>query len=391
MEAESASSKRRREDEDDVILSDKTSLDNIETSFDADITRLTKVISACKITTSRQSEMIDIVSRLQATFRKSLINRRVSQQTADIANALTDVQSALQSVTAKLSTTDAAHPASVSYAQAARTKLVENVKVPSGKSVAPVPRSTVVIVPKPDSPLKTANETKTTLMKVLDPQRYVLRLDRVTKTGKSSIRLESEKSNLTKIPAAILDQGGLVIKPQDKSFPRISILDVPRNLSPEQVKEALVSQNFHDASDQVLHVANEHLKVLFRFGNREGANCNWILEVHPEVQRYLLASRRVYVAWNACRVNDHIRVTRCFNCQKYGHHSTNCKSDIQCGHCAEKHETKTCPNPDRDPTCANCVRFGHKGNVVKHKATSNTCPAYLKRLDAKISNTDYEL
>ncbi|KAK4887535.1 hypothetical protein RN001_003806 [Aquatica leii] len=390
MEAESASSKRRREDDDaDVVLSE-TLPDSIEDSFDADINRLTKVISACKITMSRQSEMIDIVSRLQATFRKSLIQRRVSQQTADIASTLADVQTALQSVTAKLATTEAAPPA-LSYAQAARSKIVEKVKVPSGKSVAPVPRSTVVIIPKPDSPLKTADETKTTLMKVLDPQKYGLRLDRVTKTGKSSIRLESEKSDLTKIPAAILEEAGLAIKLQGKSFPRLSILDVPRNLSPEQVKEALVSQNFHDASDQVLHLANEHLKVLFRFGNREGANCNWILEVHPEVRRYLLASRRVYVAWNACRVNDHIRVTRCFNCQKYGHHSTNCKSDIQCGHCAEKHETKTCPNPDRDPTCANCVRFGHKGDVVKHKATSNTCPAYLKRLDAKISNTDYGL
>ncbi|KAK4875722.1 hypothetical protein RN001_012144 [Aquatica leii] len=390
MEAESASSKRRREDDDADVVFSETLPDSIEYSFDADINRLTKVISACKITMSRQSEMIDIVSRLQATFRKSLIQRRVSQQTADIASTLADVQTALQSVTAKLSATEAAPPA-LSYAQAARSKIVEKVKVPSGKSVAPVPRSTVVIIPKPDSPLKTADETKTTLMKVLDPQKYGLRLDRVTKTGKSSIRLESEKSDLTKIPAAILEEAGLAIKLQGKSFPRLSILDVPRNLSPEQVKEALVSQNFHDASDQVLHLANEHLKVLFRFGNREGANCNWILEVHPEVRRYLLASRRVYVAWNACRVNDHIRVTRCFNCQKYGHHSTNCKSDIQCGHCAEKHETKTCPNPDRDPTCANCVRFGHKGDVVKHKATSNTCPAYLKRLDAKISNTDYGL
>ncbi|KAK4875721.1 hypothetical protein RN001_012143 [Aquatica leii] len=321
-----------------------------------------------------------------------MISRRVTQQTADIASTLAEVQSALHNVSAKLSTTAiAAPPAQLFYAQAARSKLVEKVKVPSGKSVSPISRSTVVIVPKPDSPLKTADETKTTLMKVLDPQKYGLRLDRVTKTSKSSIRLESEKTDLTKIPSDILDKAGLVVKPQGKSLPRLSLINVPTNLSPEQVKEAIISQNFHDASDEVLHLANQHLKVLFRFGPRDQPNGNWIVEVHADVRRYLLASRRVYIPWNACRVNDHIRVTRCFNCQKYGHHSSDCKSELQCGHCAEKHDTKACPNLERDPTCANCVRFGHKGDIVRHKAISNTCPAYLKRLDAKISNTDYGL
>ncbi|KAK4873811.1 hypothetical protein RN001_013171 [Aquatica leii] len=54
---------------------------------------------------------------------------------------------------------------------------------------------------------------------------------------------------------------------------------------------------------------------------------------------------------------------------------------------AEQNKTKTCPNLDRDSTCYNCIYFGHKDDVVKHKANSNTCPAYLKNLDAKISLT----
>ena len=244
------------------------------------------------------------------------------------------------------------------------------------------------MVPKTDA-IKTADETKTALMKALDPKSLGMTFDKVVKIGRNCVKLESEKSDLSTIPRDLLEKAGLTAKSQDKALPRLSILDVSVDLSPEQVKEAILAQNFDSAPLDILSLATSSLKVMFRFGPREKRTCHWILECDPVVRKFLLTSRRVYVGWNACRIQDHIRVARCYKCQKFGHNSSDFRSDTQCGHCAASHETRACPNLQQDPSCANCMRLGHKGAVIKHKASASSCPCYLKRVDSRIANTNY--
>lgn len=46
-------------------------------------------------------------------------------------------------------------------------------------------------------------------------------------------------------------------------------------------------------------------------------------------------------------------IKQCYKCQEYGHIAMMCKKREACGHCAEEHPTKECPNPEK-PKCANC-------------------------------------
>jgi Zinc knuckle len=65
------------------------------------------------------------------------------------------------------------------------------------------------------------------------------------------------------------------------------------------------------------------------------------------------------------------RVTRCFNCQKYGHIARNCKEETKCAECAENHATDKCTKGSGEKRkCAIC-----DGN---HKAGSPYCSVERK-------------
>ena len=60
---------------------------------------------------------------------------------------------------------------------------------------------------------------------------------------------------------------------------------------------------------------------------------------------------------------------RCFNCQRFRHISTQCRSSRPiCEFCSEHHRTDSCPNKLRSAFCFNCC--GH------HVASSRECPVY---------------
>jgi len=66
------------------------------------------------------------------------------------------------------------------------------------------------------------------------------------------------------------------------------------------------------------------------------------------------------------------RVTRCFNCQRYGHISRKCRHPAACANCAGNHTTNKCTkDPEERRKCAVC-----KGN---HKAGSIHCVVECKQ------------
>jgi len=64
------------------------------------------------------------------------------------------------------------------------------------------------------------------------------------------------------------------------------------------------------------------------------------------------AAKRCGLAWNgrkhSARLYDsRFQIRRCTNCQRFDHHGTQCSSPARCGYCANHHQTKYCPSPER--------------------------------------------
>jgi len=60
-----------------------------------------------------------------------------------------------------------------------------------------------------------------------------------------------------------------------------------------------------------------------------------------------------YDVHTAATYSRNWEIKQCYKCQEYGHIAALCKKREACGHCAEEHPTKECPNPEK-PRCANC-------------------------------------
>lgn len=62
------------------------------------------------------------------------------------------------------------------------------------------------------------------------------------------------------------------------------------------------------------------------------------------------------------------RITRCYNCNKFGHISRTCKCNFSCSNCgSEDCQESICRKP---PTCSNCGQG--------HKASSSQCPIFIE-------------
>lgn len=68
---------------------------------------------------------------------------------------------------------------------------------------------------------------------------------------------------------------------------------------------------------------------------------------------------------------------RCYKCQKFGHGSNSCRSNIRCGKCAEEHGTEECRTETRK--CVNCNG--------EHQADNRECPSF--KLEKEVVHIKY--
>lgn len=76
------------------------------------------------------------------------------------------------------------------------------------------------------------------------------------------------------------------------------------------------------------------------------------------------------------------KVTRCLNCQQFGHLNIRCRNGILiCEKCAKQgHSGNGCVNPS--PKCINCFR--RKFGSIDHFASSLSCPTFIEKIKIRI-------
>ncbi|CAH0562749.1 unnamed protein product [Brassicogethes aeneus] len=244
---------------------------------------------------------------------------------------------------AKLSGLSQCHAISNDTTYAAKAAIRTTVKLPTGKSVPTKNTSVVLVYPDADNEHTksfTSDQTRTALTTILRPRQTGCKIDKVNKLPAGGLRLESSKSDLSALITQALKEKGLVLKVPTKRPPRLAIYHVPALLEADEIEEAIIAQNSDGLTNDQKDILRDGVLVKFKFGPRDSSTVHWIVQTTPKARKLILNNDHLYIGMSKCRVSDHIRVTRCHNCQQYGHMSSSCRAKAPaCAHCAKQHNT----------------------------------------------------
>ncbi|KAJ3647123.1 hypothetical protein Zmor_024660 [Zophobas morio] len=97
-----------------------------------------------------------------------------------------------------------------------------------------------------------------------------------------------------------------------------------------------------------------------------------LLEVDLSTYKRAISVGHCLVGLNGCTIYDAVDVTRCFNCNAFGHSSKFCKNSPSCPKCGNNHNLNECKEETVDFKCVNCNNLNIKNknqNIdVEHAA-----------------------
>ncbi|KAF6197412.1 hypothetical protein GE061_020228, partial [Apolygus lucorum] len=140
---------------------------------------------------------------------------------------------------------------------------------------------------------------------------------RQTARGGVAIRVNSssDKEKIENLPP--FRDGTMSLRTAPKRKPRLLILRVPIENTSETLKDQLIARNQNLGGDWTT------VKPLYtiKYGRvREGAVfVSWVVELEPNAWMKAKDQGRVFLDFQTCNVRNFLEVTRCFNCQAYGH------------------------------------------------------------------------
>lgn len=254
------------------------------------------------------------------------------------------------------------------------------------------PKENVVVVYPPggpkEGPRDASVETKNRLVQLIKPREDNLQVRSIRMVGRGGVLVEAASggdAGRLMENQALRDSGFMVERPKTV-LPKVMVYDVPNEISEEEVKTCIITQN--PSRRPEADAALRGMRIVKKMAVRDRKVEHWVLECTPEVRDWLTSEGRIYIDWSSCRVKDFLSVTRCYNCQGYGHPSRFCKGKRTCGHCSGDHDRKDCESRNDAFPCPACAKFGRN---LMHEVTDPNCPVYRRAAEDSVRRTDYGL
>ncbi|KAI5646608.1 hypothetical protein NE865_01542 [Phthorimaea operculella] len=238
---------------------------------------------------------------------------------------------------------------------------------------------------------KTSDETKELVQKLICPETLKLQLRGMRKIKNGGVMISAEKKgDIEKLKETVKSSSSsLTVDEPRKRRPRIIVIGVPTAMAEKEVFECIFKQNLSEKMPTLtLENFLTEVKLSHKSGKKGLESTNYIVEVSAEIRKALIGQNRAYINWSSCPIRDFTLVTRCYQCQKYGHAAKFCKEEKPtCGHCGELgHEIKACGKQNDAPKCATCLYFK---KPCQHKTGDSECPARKNAEIAYINSIDY--
>jgi hypothetical protein len=187
----------------------------------------------------------------------------------------------------------------------------------------------------------------------------------ITTTGKEEVKDAFIKRIQEKMGEAVTAQKVMAKK-------KIFIKDIHETATAEDVREELLKQATEGDKQA------DNIAVTMATKPNKGRKLFAFATLPIETANKILKAGKLYVGWNACRVESANAPRRCFRCLRFGHVRENCESEINredsCLRCCEPgHKARDCKN---EPHCAACDQKGHRADDM-------ACPEFKSKWAAK--------
>lgn len=226
------------------------------------------------------------------------------------------------------------------------------------------------------------NALKNHIMSNIRPNEVGFKPAKIFVNKDDKVIIEAHDRNIQKLAgeANLADQLSVKITNIGKIRPRLTIFNVPAEIDEKNLAKLITEQN---------DITSSHIKPIYKFGPRGRHFVHWVVEVDPDTRRDILRKRTLYINWHSCNVEDKIHLTKCYNCQGFGHTAPKCNQPVACGNCAEGHDTRQCPNKDDNTKikCTLCSKAKIEDN--KHKPRDGKCFIFKRRMEAFVANIDF--
>lgn len=248
------------------------------------------------------------------------------------------------------------------------------------------PKNVLFLKPSADKKMENIKQVVLESVRPAHPELKVSKL-KPTKAGGVVLELDNKKDYDKLKSSKILEKVGLVASAPKQVEPHFIVYNVLKNLSDEDLVENIkIScglENIFDKNQM------SKLKVVSKRNSKFENRSHKILVAPFNMKTFILKLGKIHAYWETYKVADFINITRCFNCQSYGHPAKFCnKKSPTCGHCGQEgHKIDNCKDKDKKETCANCKRAGRG---AQHSVRSDDCPILMKAKSMVINNTNYD-
>lgn len=239
------------------------------------------------------------------------------------------------------------------------------------------------------SSAKSSDDVEQLLKQTVKPEEKGLKVRRLRKAKDKAVVVNFDsEADLNSFKENLKESKDFTVVEAKRRSPKLSIYNVPSDLSPDEIKKGLLALNgvILNKNFVTMDILKNDCTFKFKTGKRRPGFCTWVVEVTPGLRNKLLKIKELHIGWGTCSIRDFLSVSRCFKCQGLYHIAKDCREKVDtCNHCAETgHTHKTCPNKSKQRTCALCKRASLPCEHLAKK-----CPSLRRALEALVRSTDY--
>ena len=283
-----------------------------------------------------------------------------------------------------------------------------NRRYPTGESASPaiidgllpgrqLPSDGSCVIISHVDPSTTSDQLISIFQQRFNPRVTRVRINRLARLSSARIAvLCQDPTNAKRLVESIDDVDGcddMTCTLATKKRPILRLHGIPNTTTTDDLIQQL---KFHNDELNNVTLDDSNFTLLFkRYSDDRNKTSDFFYRCSPDIHKLLINLNFVRIDYQRCKTSSYSNFLQCWKCQMFGHTSSSCKQETQCGHCSGAHLSKTCTQKS-NPTCINCTKYNqrvrnpHLKLDTCHSAMTAQCPVFKRMRDISNELTDFD-